>query len=730
MKIGKKLIMVIVILNLAGTGALTGTILRLAQKQVKTLITSEITNLADESAKEIQLWLEIYMDMTRTISQVMSNYEEINRNDRRSLFNLILRSLVEENPEIIAASAVWEPNVLDGRDAELANIDGSDSAGRFVPYWFRSGDTIGLESLVDYDIPGEGDYYLVPKRTGNEALIEPYHYTVNGQKILLTTTAVPIKNNGRFVGVVSIDIDMAAVQKRVEQIKPYDGTVAFVYTNGGFVGGHFDPERIGKPMMETEKDIAGPHLETLREAVQKGQRFNFNNYVPRLNENMFFMNVPLHVGRTTDPWSLMMGIPGNVISDPIYHMLAVGVVIAVLMLLFISGGAFFLSKTISNPLKRMVTILGDIGEGDLTKRLDAHSKDEIGDMTLSFNNTLDKIRNLVLIIREKAQALSKTGTELSVNMTETAAAVNEITANIQNIKGRVINQSAGVTETNATMEQITTHINKLNGHIEDQTAGVSQSSSAIEQMFPNIQSVTQTLIKNADNVTALSGASEIGRSGLQEVAADIQEIARESESLLEINAVMENIASQTNLLSMNAAIEAAHAGEAGKGFAVVADEIRKLAENSGKQSKTISLVLKKIKDSIDKITSSTDDVLNKFEAIDDGVRIVSDQEENIRNAMEEQNKGSRQILEAIGRLNDITKMVKEGSGEMLEGSKEVIHESRNLETLSQEIANGMNEMAIGADEINVAVNKVNAISGENEESIETLVKEVSKFKVE
>jgi methyl-accepting chemotaxis protein len=101
-----------------------------------------------------------------------------------------------------------------------------------------------------------------------------------------------------------------------------------------------------------------------------------------------------------------------------------------------------------------------------------------------------------------------------------------------------------------------------------------------------------------------------------------------------------------------------------------------------------------------------------------------------RNAMEEQSKGSRQILEAIGRLNDITKMVKEGSGEMLEGSKEVIHESRNLEALSQEIAGGMNEMAIGADEINAAVNKVNAISGENEESIGTLVKEVSKFKVE
>jgi methyl-accepting chemotaxis protein len=237
------------------------------------------------------------------------------------------------------------------------------------------------------------------------------------------------------------------------------------------------------------------------------------------------------------------------------------------------------------------------------------------------------------------------------------------------------------------------------------------------------------LIKNAANVKELIDASEVGRTGLQEVASDIQEIARESEGLLEINAVMENIASQTNLLSMNAAIEAAHAGEAGKGFAVVADEIRKLAENSGEQSKTISAVLKKIKDSIDKIIRSTDSVLNKFEAIDGGVRTVSDQEENIRNAMEEQSAGSKQILEAIGQLNEITRMVKNGSVQMLEGSRQVIQESKNLELVTQEISNGMNEMATGADQITVAVHRVNTISGENKESIGVLIEEVSKFKV-
>jgi methyl-accepting chemotaxis protein len=730
MKIGKKLVLMIVVLNLAGTSALTGTILSLAQKQVKTLIASEITNLANEHAKEIQRWLELYLDASRALGQVMTKYEEVNRNDRRPLFNMMIRALLEENPEIIAASSAWEPNVLDGRDAEFVNTRGTDSTGRFISYWFRSGSAVDLSALVDYETPGKGDYYLIPKLTGNETLVEPYNYEIGGRKVLITTVAIPIKNNGRFVGMMSIDIGMDAIQKEAEQIKPYEGTVAFVYSNGGRVGAHFDPDRIGKLMAETEKDVAGPYLEALQEAVQKGETFSFINYIPQLKKTMFFVNVPLTIGKTTTPWSLMLAIPTAVISAPIYHMLRVGVIIAVLMLLVISAGAFFLSRSISNPLKRMVTVLGDIGEGDLTKRPEARSKDEIGDMTRSFNTTLDKIRDLILIIRAKAQALSKTGTELSTSMTQTATAMNEITANIQNIKTRVINQSASVTQTKATMEQITSYINKLNDHIASQSSSVTQSSSAIEEMLANIRSVTETLVKNTVNVTALAGASEVGRSGLQEVAADIQEIARESEGLLEINAVMENIASQTNLLSMNAAIEAAHAGEAGKGFAVVADEIRKLAESSGDQSKTISAVLKKIKDSIDKITVSTDGVLNKFEAIDGGVRTVSDQEENIRGAMEEQSAGSQQILEAAGRLNDITQKVKDGSMEMMEGSKEVIEESQNLELVTQEISGGINEMAIGANEINTAVNHVNSISAENKESINTLVAEVSKFKVE
>jgi methyl-accepting chemotaxis protein len=391
----------------------------------------------------------------------------------------------------------------------------------------------------------------------------------------------------------------------------------------------------------------------------------------------------------------------------------------------------FLSRSISKPIVNVADSLKDIaeGEGDLTKRIAiaAGSNDEIGDLGRYFNFTMEKIKNLVGTIKYKINGLNHTSFELSGNMGKTSTAVQQISSNLDSMRNLMVKQENGAAEAGKAVGDIKDNIDSLNKMIEQQTDSVNMSSSSIEEMTANIHSVTQTLAENGKNVDALTEASENGRTGLQTVAQEIREIAHDSEGLLEINSVMNSIASQTNLLSMNAAIEAAHAGESGRGFAVVADEIRKLAESSSQQSKTTEAMLKKIKASIDNITKSSDEVLSRFGAIDSSVRTVSEHEQNILHAMEEQETGGKQVLESIGRLRDITASVKKGSDHMAESGKILVQETDGFIKTSKETVEGMNEILKGVNQINVSVSHVHDMSQENDRNFESLKQETQKF---
>ena len=464
--------------------------------------------------------------------------------------------------------------------------------------------------------------------------------------------------------------------------------------------------------------------------INRGEYYRLQGHSASLNSRTEIALVPIALGNSDMTWTVMLAKAESTIMAPVWLMARDASILAAVLILAASLLSLFVYGKLTKSITAIQGSLKLLANGDLSSSVAINSKDEIGELGRYFNETIGNVKSLITNIKTETTTLSEIGGDLAANMSQTADEVKKIVDTIRNIKDRVINQSASVTQTHATMGSLVENINKLDEQVENQSCNISQSSSAIEQMVANSRSVSDTLARNAINVQTLIEASEEGHNGLSGVAEDISEIARESEGLMEINAVMENIASQTNLLSMNAAIEAAHAGEAGKGFAVVADEIRKLAENSSDQSKTIGSVLEKIKESIDKITGSTQNVLKKFEAIDSSIKIVADQEEAIRRAMEEQGLGSKQIIDGMVNVNEITRDVRSGSHEMLAGAQEVIKEAELLDKATQEISNGMNEMTSGADQINMAVHHVNQISGKNREAIAALTKEVLRFKVE
>ena len=274
------------------------------------------------------------------------------------------------------------------------------------------------------------------------------------------------------------------------------------------------------------------------------------------------------------------------------------------------------------------------------------------------------------------------------------------------------------------------NIRSLNNSIEAQAAGVTQSSAAVEEMVANIASVTQILEKNNQVVNALTTAADKGQQQVKAAVKTADSVLQQSEGILQASSIIQNIASRTNLLAMNAAIESAHAGEAGKGFAVVAEEIRKLAEQSGDQSKAIDENLRSLSEAIGGISTDINLVQNAFESIYDLSKKVREQETVIANAMEEQNSGNQQVLEAMHAISDSTTEVKNGSAEMLVGGEQILKEMKNLADITSLISDNMSQINDFSQQITDAVTITTASTNSTQENLQGLMKDLSSFKLE
>jgi methyl-accepting chemotaxis protein len=727
MKINFKLTAIMVALGLFAVASVSITLLVRSRASITGLSEKYAVSMANDSASYVAIFLNTYFYKVETAAHVMEQYRSIEASSRRNLFNVTLEGMTRTNPEITGAWCVWEPNVLEGDDHKYLETKGAGPGGRFAPYYYWDNGKVETGALQDFEDPVKGEYYLLARNSGNPVVLDPYEYNADGKMILMTSISVPIRADGKVVGVMGINLPLTAIQNISQTQKPFSDSVTAVFSANGTVTACFDPGRIGKNMKDTEADMAGRYLDDFVSAVKEGKPYSFTNYIEAMKTDMKIVTIPITVGATANHLSYATAIMRNTIMAPVYEMLKITIVISAVVLAMLVLAALFLSRSISKPIVKVADVLKIAAKGDLTRSVNVDTNDEIGDLASDFNFTMEKIRNLVSSIKYKTNGLNHTSFELSVNMGKTSTAVQQISSNLDSIRNLMVKQENGAEEAGKAVGDIKENIKSLNKMIEQQTESVNISSSAIEQMTANIHSVTQTLVENSKNTGVLTEASENGKTGLQAVAQEIQEISRDSEGLLEINSVMNNIASQTNLLSMNAAIEAAHAGEAGRGFAVVADEIRKLAESSSQQSKTTAAVLKKIKASIDNISKSSNDVLARFGAIDSSVKTVCAHEQNIRNAMEEQETGGKQILESISRLRDITASVKNGSDHMAESGETLVQETDEFIMTSKETVESMNEILKGIHQINISVSHVNDMSHENNQNFELLKQETRKF---
>ena len=663
-------------------------IIRDVKNSITEIYTKNFSNLASGSAKHIAETLGIYQESVRAYARA----QIVKGGDDEAII-----AWMQANPQYQHQDFDYE--FFAGRTAITHRVTGEIGA--------NISDRAYYSEIVK---GGKVDYI------GN-----PIVSRTSGKFVVPVSTAA-IDANGKTFGIFNAMVNIDRISEIVRESTMGTEGYAILIDGDGIILSHPNPQLIQTEMQGWQGINASIGPEGVYAAIQRTQR-GPGQVATNLTAVTRVPNTP--------GWIFIMGISEaelNAVPNSIQNFtIILGAVVAIVLMVI----AYMLLSRTAKMVKVVTSTVHDIatGDADLTKRINIARKDEIGFLINTFNGFVKKLQDIITSIKGSKNVLQNADGDLQHSIEDTASAITEILANIEGVTKQVLAQSTSVSETAGAVTQISQNIDSLEQMIENQSASVTEASAAVEEMMGNIGSVNTSVEKMASEFSSLEKDTQTGIEKQNAVKERIDEIAEQSAMLIEANTAIENIASQTNMLAMNAAIEAAHAGDAGKGFSVVADEIRKLSETSTEQSHTIGDELRKIVQSIEVMVNSSNESEEAFSAVGMRIKNTDMLVRQIKSAMDEQNEGSKQIFEALQSLNDNTAEVRSAAVEMSEGNKSILGEVRKLQDATEVIKESMSEMTEGAKEINQCGSVLADISRKVNDSVRQIGSEIDLFKV-
>lgn len=564
-------------------------------------------------------------------------------------------------------------------------------------------------------------------RKGKYVITEPAQSSSDRRYIFIV--AIPVRDlQGKITGVINATVLGDALSNLISDIIVGETGTAYLVSSSGTILGNRRPEILYKSIYS---EIIGSDTSAFAQFLKQSLASHKSSV--NVSEIKGTQSISAVASMRYADWTLLLTAPvSEFMAENVSNLIKTFIIIALIQLVVAIALGFYIARNITRPINHVIAALRNIaqGEGDLTIELPASGKDETSVLSAYFNQTIAKLRNSIQKVGTDSREMESVGSDLESNMMSVSQVVSNITAGIDDLKKRFVEQEESVSGTAAAIEHIITTLRLLDESIGKQAAMVDESSASFDKMSHSIDTVGENVVETREVIRNLSAATNDGRETLVKANEVSQRISEASGDLIEAGAVIENIASQTNLLAMNAAIEAAHAGEAGKGFAVVASEIRKLAEESSTQGKKISITLKNLSVEIDTLASAAAGAVEKFNIISSYSKGLSTSIEGVVQAMDEQEENGKIIWGIINDVTGVTNEVKNGSGDMLADGEKVVSATKRLDDLTRILRENIEDIASQTELINEAAQESLEIAVKNKQSIDGLVLEVGKFKTE